>query len=122
MERIDKVQLFELFLQTLECCGTFLLNCALRDIEYFLFEEFDGDSISFLHETSLSELVNCGYISPEINAKCQLLYKRYRQMEGTSMWNANSVKEDPEWHAILSLSDEIKSALASNASRISPQK
>ena len=117
MERIADVQLFQLFLRTLECCGTFLLDCEPRDIEYFLFEEFDGDSISFLHEASLSKLLNCGYISPEIYSQCQLLYKKYRQMEDTSMWNVNSVKASPEWHAILSLSDEIKSMIQDNNSR-----
>lgn len=116
MEKIDDVQLFKLFLRTLECCGIFLLNCGPRDIEYFLFEEFDGDSISFLHEASLSKLLDYGYISPKIYSKCQLLYKKYRQMEETSMWNVNSVKENPEWHAILSLSDEIKSMIQENSS------
>ena len=114
MERIDDVQLFKLFLRTLECCGMFLLNCEHRDIEYFLFEEFDSDSISFLHEATLSKLLDCGYISPKVYSKCQLLYKKFRQMEKTSMWNINSVKVNPEWHAILSLSDEIKSMIQEN--------
>ena len=108
MEKIENLQLYWLFQRTLECCGTFLLNCADRDIEYFLFEEFDGDCISFLHDASLSKLLYCGYISPKVYIKCQLLHKKFRQMEGTSMWNVNSVKANPEWHAILSLSDEIK--------------
>ena len=108
------MQLFKLFLRTLECCGIFLLNCEPRDIEYFLFEEFDGDSISFLHEASLSKLMERGYISHEIYSKCQLLYRKYRQMEGTNMWNADAVKANPEWHGILSLSDEIKTMIREN--------
>ena len=111
---MDDMQLFRLFLQTLEYCGMFLLNSEPGDIEYFLFEEFDGDSISFLHEASLSKLLDRGYISPEIYSKCQLLYRKYRQMEGSSMWNADAVKGAPEWHGILSLSDEIKTMIRKN--------
>ena len=111
MGRIDDEQLFKLFLRTLECCGMFLLNCEPQDIEYFLFEEFDGDCISFLHEASLSKLLECGYICPKIYSKCQLLYEKFRHMENTNMWNVNSVKVNPEWQAILLLSDEIKNMI-----------
>lgn len=114
MERIDDVQLFKLFLRALECCGMFLLKCDSRDIEYFLFEEFDSDCISFLHDASLAKLLDCGYISSKVYSQCQLLYKKFRQMEKTSMWNVNSVKVNPEWHAILLLSDQIKSMIREN--------
>ena len=113
MEKIDDMQLFELFQRALECCGMFLLNCDPQDIEYFIFEEFDGDCSSFLHEISLSKLFDYGHISAEVYSKCRLLYKKFRQMEGTIMWNANSVKTSPEWRVILSLSDEIKSMIHS---------
>ena len=113
MNTIDDTQVYKYFLETLENCGTFLLNCKPQDIEYYLFEEFDGDCISFLHETTLSRLLDCGYISPEIYSKCQLLNEKFRRMENTCMWNADSVKTDFEWHAVLSLSDEIKSMLPS---------
>ena len=111
MNTIDDTQVYKYFLGTLENCGTFLLNCKPQDIEYYLFEEFDGDCVSFLHETTLSRLLDCGYISPEIYSKCQLLNEKFRCMENTSMWNVDSVKTNPTWHAILLLSDDIKSMI-----------
>jgi len=111
LNRINDEQLYDYFLETLKNCGMFLLDCNAQDIEYFIFEEFDSDCISFLHETTLSRLLDCGYITPQIYSKCQLLNEKFRCMENTSMWNADSVKTDFEWHAVLSLSDEIKSML-----------
>lgn len=111
MERISDAQLFDLFLQTLGRCGTFLLECDAQDVEVCLFEEFDGDSISFLHENSLNRLLDGHYISTEVYSLCQLLCKKFRDMEGTSLWNVDSVKSNPEWKEILTLSDRIKSMI-----------
>lgn len=108
---INDEQLYDYFLGTLKNCGMFLLDCNAQDIESFIFEEFDSDCISFLHETTLSRLLDSGYITPQIYVKCQMLNEKFRRMENTCMWNADSVKTDFEWHAVLSLSDEIKSML-----------
>lgn len=109
MNKIGTPQLFELFLQTLDYCGMFLLKCEPQDIEYYLFEEFDSDSISYLHQDALSTLVENGYISTDVYSLCKLLNERFRKMEGTNFWNSGSVKISSEWHAILELSDKIKS-------------
>lgn len=111
MERINNTQLFELFLQTMSHCGTFLLKCDTQDIEYYLFEEFDGESITFLHENSLDPLLAGGYISAEVYLLCQLLRKKFRDLEDTSLWHAESVRTAPEWYEILTLSDKIKSMI-----------
>ncbi len=117
MSRISDRELFRYFLEALENCGMFLLNCEIRDIEYRIFEEFDGDCISFLHEAALLRLRDCGYITPEIHLKCRLLYEKFRRMENTGVLNAESVKTNPEWRAVLSLADEIKSIIRENAGR-----
>ncbi len=109
MEKISAPQLFELFLQTLDYCGMFLLECETQDVEYYLFEEFDSDSISFLHQDSLDRLLDGGYISAEIYSMCLLLHKKFRNLEGASLWNAEAVRSAPEWYDILSLADRIKS-------------
>ena len=111
METTSAEQLFELFWQTLDCCGLFLLNCEPRDIEYYLFEEFDSDSITILHENTLNRLFDEAYISVEAYPLCQLLRKKFRELEGTSLWNVEAVRTAPEWYAILSLSDRIKGML-----------
>ena len=108
MKQVDVAQLFELFCQTLEHCGMFLLKCERQDIEYYLFEEFDSDSISFLHPNTLNILLEKGYISPDVYSLCKVLNEQFREMEGTHFWNADSVKIHSEWHLILELSDTIK--------------
>lgn len=118
MEKIGAPQLFELFLHTLDCCGMFLLKCDAQDIEYYLFEEFDTDSISFLHENTLNILLENDYISPDAYSLCKLLNERFRKMEGTNFWDPGSVKDRLEWHAILELADKIKSIVRGNASSI----
>lgn len=111
MERKRASQLFELFVQTLSCCGMFLLESEPQDIEYYLFEEFDSDSVSFLHQDALNILLENDYISSDVYWLCRLLYEKFRKMEGTNLWNVASVKIDSEWHSILELSDKIKSLI-----------
>lgn len=111
MEIIDVTQLYGFFLQTLDHCGTNLLKSDIQDIEYYLFEEFDSDSISFLHIHSLDRLLDNHFISAEVYALCRLLYEKFRKMENTELWNADRVKTSPEWLEIMSLSDKIKSMI-----------
>ena len=109
MEIKSASQLFELFVQTLSCCGMFLLESEPQDIEYYLFEEFDSDSVSFLHQDALNILLENDYISTDVYWLCKLLYEKFRKMEGTNLWNAASVKINSEWRFILELSNKIKS-------------
>lgn len=109
VEPISKAESFGFFLETLGHCGTFLLNATTEDIEWHLFEEFDGESITFLHESTLDRLLDGGYISAEEYPLCQLLRKKFREMEDTSLWNVESVRTAPEWYEIMSLADKIKS-------------
>lgn len=109
MGLIGATELFGFFLETLGHCGTFLLSVATEDIEWHVFEEFDVESITFLHETTLDRLLDAGYISVEVYPLCQLLRKKFRDMEDTSLWDVESVKSAPEWYEILSLADRINS-------------
>ena len=111
MERISDTELFELLLETLEHCGLFLLQSDPRDIEWHLFEEFDSNCSSFLHENSLNRLLDSQYISSEVYSLCRLLSEKFRSMEGTSLWNTEAVQQNADWHEILALTDKIYSIL-----------
>lgn len=115
MESISCIKLFELFIDTLNQFGTFLLKADKEDIGYYVFEEFDGDSITFLHEYTLNRLLDSGYISAEVYPLCQLLRKKFRDLEGTTLWNVEAVCSTPEWYEILSLADKIKSMVTGKA-------
>ena len=115
MNQISCAELFEYFIRMLNHFGTFLLNADTEDIGYYVFEEFDSESIPFLHEYSLDRLLEGGYISTEVYPLCQTLRKKFRDLEGTSLWNAEAVRLTPEWHEILSLADKIKSMVNEKA-------
>ena len=111
MGNITNAELFGYFVETMSHCGLFLLEAAPLDIEWHLFEEFDGDSITFLHENSLAPLLADGYISAEVYSLCLLLRKKFRDMEETSLWNVASVRTSPEWYEIMLLADKIRSMI-----------
>ena len=112
MDRISCTKLFELFINTLDHFGTFLLNAETEDIGWNVFEEFDGDSITFLHENTLNRLLDGEYISAEVYPLCQLLRKKFRELEGTDLWDVEAVRSAPEWYELLVLSDKIKSMVS----------
>ena len=109
MKAISCANLYEYFLETLEHCGMFLLNEDTENIDWHLFEEFDSNSITFLHKSTLDRLLDSGYISAEVYPMCQLLRKKFRDLEETTLWHAEAVRSTPEWYEILSLADKIKS-------------
>ena len=109
MKTLNYAKLYGFFLETLEHCGLFLLNEDTDSIEWHLLEEFDGGSITFLHESTLDRLLDSGYISAEVYPLCQLLRKKFRDLEETALWHAEAVRSTPEWYEILSLADKIKS-------------
>ena len=115
MKPISCAKSYDYFLETLRHCGTFLLNVGTEDIEWHVFEEFDGDSFTFLHVYTLNRLLDSGYISAEVYPLCQSLRKKFRDLEGTTLWNAEAVCSTPEWYEILSLADKIKSMVTGKA-------
>ena len=102
---------YELFKDALTHCGTFLLDLPEEEIGYHLFEEFDGDSISFLNENFLTQLLSAGKITPQIVVMSLELSRKFRALENTELWNVKSVKNNPNWLEILHLADQIKAML-----------
>lgn len=107
MKTIGVSEQYEYFTSALSHCGTFLLNCNDKDVEYHIFEEFDGDCISFLSDTVLSALLSEQYISEEIYRLALNLAKSFRALENTALWNVNAVRNSKEWGDILTLADDI---------------
>ena len=99
---------YEFFKDTLEHCGTFLLACDEKDIEYHLFEEFDTDSVSFLHESNLRTLLDEGYVSEDIYRGALRLAVAFRALEDTELWTPAAVCYEPAWREILELADRVK--------------
>lgn len=117
MNEISLDKKYELFIETLNQCGEFLLNAKNEDIEYYLFEEFDSNSISFLSKEMLNILLTSNLINAEIYDKSLLLAQKFRDIEGTYLWNINAVKNSKEWKEILKLSDQIKVLINSKSNK-----
>lgn len=107
MEEINIHELYSYFCSAMSHCGTFLLNSNDGDVGYHIFEEFDADCISFLSDLALNSLLSAQYISKEIYDLSSNLAKLFRSLEGTNLWNIESVRNSKEWLRILSLADEI---------------
>lgn len=103
---------YELYKETLSKCGLFLLKGSDEDIEYNIFEEFDTDSISFLHINILNSLLAAKLIDKEIYDLSLKLALNFRALEKTDLWNIESVKTNEQWYEILKLSDNIKQLIA----------
>ena len=111
---INSIERYELFEEALSHCGKFILNLADEDIEYHIFEEFDGDCTPFLNKYNLNLLRQSGKITMEIVDMALELSSKFRVLENTKLWNVQSVKSSKEWLEILELSDYIKKELKVN--------
>ena len=111
---INSIERYELFEEALSHCGKFILNLADEDIEYHIFEEFDGDCTSFLNKYNLNLLRQSGKITMEIVDMALELSSKFRVLENTKLWNVQSVKSSKEWLEVLELSDYIKKELKVN--------
>ena len=102
---------YELFKGTLDHCGKFLLGLSDEDVGYYIFEEFDSDCVSFLHENTLNPLRLSGVITQEIVDMALELSRKFRAPEGTEHWNVQAVRNSEKWLEVLELSDRIKEKL-----------
>lgn len=113
MKEITLSQRYDLFKDTLSHLGTFLLTETKEDIEYHVFEEFDSDCTSFLHETNLRALLDGGFINAEICSEALRLSDAFRALEGTALWNSDDVIRAAAWREVLELADSVKAMLPS---------
>ena len=108
MKSVNQTELYALYKDTLSHVGTFLLTCDREEIEYRLFEEFDTDCASFLHETTLRALLEGGLISAEIYETSLRLAAEFRGLEGTALWNPEAVVSAEAWRKVMELGDMLR--------------
>lgn len=111
IRKISIEELRELYLDTLQKCGTYLLNEEDKVIEYNIFEEFDSGVVSFLHIDNLTKLNDAGLINDEVMEKSSILRSMVMEIQESEKWDVEGVRSSPEWRKILELSDEIKKIL-----------
>ena len=116
MKSVNQTELYALYKDTLSHVGTFLLTCDREEIEYRLFEEFDSDCASFLHETTLRALLEGGLISAEIYEASLRLAAEFRGLEGTALWNPEAVVSAEAWRKVLELGDAARGMVEAHES------
>lgn len=108
MKDIGIQQRMDLYVQTLENCGTYLLDADEERVGYSLFEEFDIGAVSFLHESSVAVLQEAGLISQEVAEKSMKLRELMLELQHANEWRMDEVKRSGKWRTLLELADEIK--------------
>jgi hypothetical protein len=109
MKQVTEQELLNLFNDTLNKCGTYLLNEDDSTIEYSIYEEFDVGVNSFFHEDSLKILLENNLINLTVYKKSSLLRKKLKELELSSDWGIENFKSSLKWKEIMLLADEIKS-------------
>lgn len=113
MRQITIEELFDFYVSTFNHCGEFLLDSSDEVIGSYIFEEFDIDATTFLHHNTLDKLKEAKFIGEEEYSLSQLLREKFRNLEGTPLWNVESVKTAEEWSEIMQIADRIKAILTS---------
>ena len=116
MKSVNQTELYALYKDTLSHVGAFLLTCDREEIEYHLFEEFDSDCASFLHETTLRALLEGGLISAEIYETSLRLAAEFRALEGTALWNPEAVTTAEAWRKVMELGDAVRGMMEAHES------
>lgn len=111
MEEISVEKLMELYRDTIDKCGTYLLCEEDAVIEYNIFEEFDIGVSTFFYIDNLLKLNEAGLISDELMEKSSTLRNLVIDIQQSDKWNVKAVRHSSEWMKVLELADEIKNCL-----------
>ncbi|REE54721.1 hypothetical protein A8990_1795 [Paenibacillus taihuensis] len=113
MENISVDKLYELYVHTINSCGTYLLSSDDSVIGYNIFEEFDIRAVTFLHSDNLQRLHEAGLINDVVRSKSLSLRAKFLRLQQSNEWNINAVRTSYEWKIVLDMADEIKSVISS---------
>lgn len=100
-------KLLELYVDTLNKCGEYLLDKDDETIEYNIFEEFDIGMISFLHKDSLTKLFEAGLITKNDMEDAISIRKISLELQNKNEWNIESFRTSEKWKEMLNLCDKI---------------
>lgn len=100
-------KLFDLYLDTIKKCGSYLLESSEDDIGYFIFEEFDIGCVTFLHNDSLSRLLKSGKINKTQYNESIFLREKKIELERSNKWMIGLVKEDERWRELFKIADKL---------------
>lgn len=109
MKNITTRELYDLYIDTLDKCGIYLLKEEDIVIETNIYEDFDIGIHSFFYIDSLNKLYESGFISLNKLNKSSILRDKVIQLQDSTEWNIENFKRSTKWREIMILCDEIKS-------------
>lgn len=115
MSQITIEKLFQMYMSTFNHCGEFLIDLSDEKIGTYLFEEFDIEATTYLHHNTLNKLKNAELINDEEYDLSKKLRQNFMELQGTPLWNVESVKTAAEWLEIMRIADSIRSSLESKS-------
>jgi hypothetical protein len=108
---METSELMKFYLDTLSRCGLSVLDMDDEDIAYNIFEEFDIGAVTFLHENTLTELLNANLISKDVFDKSLMLRRKFFNLQNSDLRTIKAIKHNNKWIELFKLADEIKSML-----------
>lgn len=108
MKSLTLKELYEYYIDTLNKCGSFLLNENDEYIEYNIFEEFDIGIVSFFHEESLEKLFEGGFININQMKYSLELRRLVFELQNNNLWNIKALRTSEEWRKVLSICDKLQ--------------
>ena len=100
-----------MYVHALHHCGEFLLALSDEEIGTYIFEEFDIEATTYLHHNTLDQLKNAALIDENEYDLSTELRRRFMELQGTALWNVESVKTAAKWLEIMRLADNIKASV-----------
>ena len=85
---------FDLFKETFNVFGTFILKKSDDEIEYLVFEEFITYVTCYLHENTLIDLLKNKLIDQYVFDKSILLREEVLNIDGGPLWTLDEIKEN----------------------------
>lgn len=108
MEQLSEQNLLELYDDTLDKCGAFLLDEDDETNGYNIYEEFDIGVFSFFHVDSLQRLHESGLISTVKFNESSLLRRMVIDLQSTGEWDIGHFRTSDKWREVMRLCDRLK--------------
>jgi hypothetical protein len=107
---ISETKLFELFQDAIARCGTPMLRKQDDDLAYDLYELFDVDAQSFLHDSVLEKLQSSSVIDEELAYLSRAMRNEWFELRRSS-WELDQIRDSAEWRQFFVLCDAARKKL-----------
>jgi hypothetical protein len=117
MSEITLQEMYETFVGTLRWCSSNVRSLSDEELLCYLFEEFDVEARSFLHENSLDKFREAGLIDDEDVEVSKEIRRRWLALE-SQKWTPEQIRCETVWDNLFKLCDSLRLKVTSRNSRL----